>query len=85
VEEALERGTTGPLHQHLLDEVTHSAEYADPRVRRATGHLAELLFDGGAKKKRARALLSLRAPRTTRSLSRLRQRLRGDGVGGASG
>jgi hypothetical protein len=78
VEEALDPGTTGPLHEHLLDEVTRSKEYADPRVRKATGHLAELLFEGGARDRRARALLRLRAPRTTRSLSRLRRRLRGD-------
>ena len=79
-EEALQRGSTGDLHQHLLDEVLRSEEYADPRVRAAARHLAELLFDGGAKDQRMRALLRLRAPRTTRSLSRLRHRLRGERI-----
>ncbi len=77
-DEALQGGTTGPLHRHLLEEVMRSEEYADPRVRRTTGNLAELLFDHGAKDQRRRALLRLRAPRTVRSLSHLRRRLRGD-------
>lgn len=76
-EEALQRGTTGDLHRHLLDEVMRSEEYADPRVRRATGHLAELLFERGGKYQRTRALLRLRAPKTVRSLSRLRRAARG--------
>jgi len=82
--EALQRGTTGDLHRHLLDEVMRSDEYADPRVRRATAHLAELLFDGGAKDQRTRAQLRLRAPGTMRSLSRLLQRLLGDRTASSS-
>jgi hypothetical protein len=61
--------------------VMHSAEYDDPRVRKATGHLAELLFAHGARDQRAKALLRLRAPGAVRSLSGLRNRLRRDRSG----
>lgn len=44
--EGLRPGTTGPLHDHLLDELLRSDECADASVRRAAGHLAGLLWHG---------------------------------------
>lgn len=48
-DEGLERDSTGPLHEHLLDELLRSSTYGDRRVRRATRHLAGLLWQGKAR------------------------------------
>lgn len=60
--EGLEGGLTGPLHQHLLDELLRSADFRDPRVREAARHLAGLLWPGGRRIDFAKAHLRTRMP-----------------------
>lgn len=62
-EAALKGGTTGPLHEHLLSELLGSSEYAgNAAIRRATGHLASLLWPGGKRLVRFKADVGRRAP-----------------------
>jgi len=77
VDEGLDTGSTGPLHEHLLDELLRSNEYRDPRVRRAAKHLAGLLWQGGRTGDLRKALLRHRAPWAVRATRTLRAKMAG--------
>lgn len=70
--EGLDHPATGPLHEHLLDELLRSPEYGDPRVRQAARHLAALLWLGGRRRQQAKALVRLRAGRLVPLIRRAR-------------
>lgn len=76
-EDGLVGNSTGPLHDHLLIELISSPEYAASRaMRRATGHLAALLWADGRRVMRWRAAAGQRAPWLRSAVRTLRDRRR---------
>lgn len=62
-DEGLRGGTDGKLHRHLFLELLRAPDFADPRFRRAVGHIAALLWPPkGRRPDLWRALVALRAP-----------------------
>lgn len=74
--DGLERDTTGPLHEHLLDELLRSPAYGDPRVRRAAHHLSSLLWHDKARAL-AKAEVRRKASWLVPVIRRVRRRLGG--------
>lgn len=74
-EAALKGGTTGPLHEHLLTELLGSSEYAaSAEIRRATGHLASLLWPDGKRLVRLKAEVGRRVPWVRSAIHAVRRR-----------
>lgn len=73
-DEGLEE-STGPFHDHLLDELLRSPEYRhDPRTRAAARHLAALLWRNHKRPERLRTAVKSRAPWAASTVRRLRHR-----------
>lgn len=75
LDEGVAGGLDGKLHRHLLLELLASPDYADPRIRRAIGHLASLLWPpDGRRRERRRAAIGMRLPWLRRAVRSMRAR-----------
>jgi hypothetical protein len=73
LDEGVAGGLDGKLHRHLLLELLASPDYADPRFRRAVGHLASLLWPpDGRRRERRRAAVGARLPWLRRAVRSMR-------------
>lgn len=78
LEEGLAGGSAGKLHGHLFGELLASADYRDPLLRRAVGHLAGLIWPPyGRRRQRGRARLAARMPWLQQTVRRVRAIVRG--------
>lgn len=72
VDEGLGRPAPGPLHAHLLTELSRSSSFADPRVRSAARSLARLLWPDRTPSVVWRGAAKQRFPRTGRAITQAR-------------